>query len=81
MCGDDLVFWSGNDSDTVPMMALGAMGVISVASNIIPADVAKLCELCLDGRLQGRRRRSISAWPTSSTSSSSRPTPSPSRPP
>ena len=41
----DLVFWSGNDSDTVPMMALGAVGVISVASNIIPKDVAKLCEL------------------------------------
>lgn len=49
MCGDELCFWSGNDSDTVPMMALGAYGVISVASNIIPADVAKLCELCLKG--------------------------------
>ena len=49
MCGDDLGFWSGNDSDTVPMMALGAVGVISVASNIIPKDVAKLCELCLAG--------------------------------
>ena len=49
MCGDDLVFWSGNDSDTVAMMALGAKGVISVASNIIPKDVAKLCELCLNG--------------------------------
>lgn len=49
MCGDDLVFWSGNDSDTVPMMSLGAKGVISVASNIIPADVARLCKLCLDG--------------------------------
>lgn len=49
MCGDDLVFWSGNDSDTVPMMSLGAKGVISVASNIIPADVVKLCALCLDG--------------------------------
>ena len=42
ICGDDLVFWSGNDSDTVPMMALGAVGVISVASNIIPKDVACL---------------------------------------
>ena len=49
ICGDDLVFWSGNDSDTVPMMALGAVGVISVASNIIPKDVAKLCELGLAG--------------------------------
>ncbi len=31
------------------MMALGALGVISVASNVVPAAVAKLCELCLDG--------------------------------
>ena len=49
MCGDELNFWSGNDSDTVPMMALGALGVISVASNCIPADVARLCELCFKG--------------------------------
>ena len=48
-CGDDLFIWSGNDDNTVPMMALGAIGVISVASNIVPAAVAKLCELCLDG--------------------------------
>ena len=49
MCGDDLYIWSGNDSDTVPLMALGALGVISVASNIIPAVLAKLCTLGLDG--------------------------------
>ena len=30
-------------------MALGALGVISVASNIVPAVTAKLCSLCLDG--------------------------------
>lgn len=49
LCGDDLYIWSGNDSDTVPLMSLGALGVISVASNILPAVVAKLCTLCLDG--------------------------------
>lgn len=49
LCGDDLIFWSGNDSDTVPMMSLGAQGVVSVASNIIPERVEKLCELCLAG--------------------------------
>ena len=48
-CGDDLHIWSGNDDNTVPMMALGAIGVISVASNIVPAVVSKLCELCLNG--------------------------------
>ena len=48
-CGDGLHIWSGNDDNTVPMMALGALGVISVASNIVPSAVAKLCALCLDG--------------------------------
>ena len=48
-CGDDLYIWSGNDDNTVPMMALGALGVISVASNIVPAVTAKLCALCLEG--------------------------------
>lgn len=48
-CGDDLYIWSGNDDNTLPMMALGALGVISVASNIAPAAVAKLCDLCLAG--------------------------------
>lgn len=48
-CGDELNIWSGNDDNTVPMMALGAKGVISVASNIVPAVVSKLCALCLGG--------------------------------
>lgn len=48
MCGDDLYIWSGNDDNTVPMMSLGALGVISVAGNIVPGTVTKLCQLCLD---------------------------------
>ena len=49
LCGDDLYIWSGNDDNTVAMMSLGALGVISVASNIVPGIVAKLCSLCLEG--------------------------------
>ncbi len=49
LCGDELVLWSGNDDNTVPLMAMGAKGVISVASNIVPGVVAKLCALCLSG--------------------------------
>lgn len=49
LCGDDLYIWSGNDDNTVAMMALGALGVISVASNILPGVIAKLCALCLEG--------------------------------
>lgn len=36
LASSDLTVWSGNDDQTVPMMALGAAGVISVASNIVP---------------------------------------------
>ena len=49
-CGDDLHIWSGNDDCTVALMSLGALGVISVASNVAPGAVAKLCELCLDDK-------------------------------
>lgn len=47
--GGELNVWSGNDDNTVAMMALGAHGVISVASNIVPGVVSKLCALCLAG--------------------------------
>lgn len=49
LCGEGLHFWSGNDADTVAMMSLGAKGVISVASNLVPDVVSRLCALCLDG--------------------------------
>ena len=45
-CGDDLYVWCGNDDQTVGMMALGAKGVISVASNIIPKAISDMCHAC-----------------------------------
>ena len=47
LCGDDFYIWSGNDDQVVPMMALGAKGVISVASNIIPGVMKEMTRLCL----------------------------------
>ena len=49
LCGDELTIWSGNDDQTLPMMALGARGVISVASNVVPEAVAALCSAGLRG--------------------------------
>jgi 4-hydroxy-tetrahydrodipicolinate synthase len=40
---------SGDDSMTLPFMALGAHGVVSVASNIIPRQVAQMVQACLRG--------------------------------
>ena len=48
-CGDDFYVWSGNDDDTVPMMSIGAKGVISVLANIVPEAVAEMTKHCLDG--------------------------------
>lgn len=49
LCGDALNIWSGNDDQTLPMLALGARGVISVASNIVPQVMATLCSAALSG--------------------------------
>lgn len=38
LCKDDLYIYSGNDDQVVPMLALGAKGVISVSANVIPND-------------------------------------------
>jgi 4-hydroxy-tetrahydrodipicolinate synthase len=46
---------SGDDAVTLPLMALGGRGVISVASNEIPAEMARLAALCLEGRFTEAR--------------------------
>ena len=49
LCGEDFYIWSGNDDQVVPMMSLGAKGVISVAANIVPQVMVKMSHLCLEG--------------------------------
>ena len=41
--------WTGNDDQIVPAMALGARGVISVVSNLLPAKTSALTDAALDG--------------------------------
>ena len=52
---EDFAVLSGDDSVTLPLMALGGVGVISVASNEIPAEMSKLCDLALKGDFAGAR--------------------------
>ena len=51
-CGDDFYVWSGNDDQVVPMMSLGAKGVISVVSNLAPELMTRMTHLCLEGKFQ-----------------------------
>ena len=45
----DLTILSGDDALTLPMLAVGAQGVISVASNVIPRAMSEMVNLALDG--------------------------------
>ncbi len=43
----DIIILSGDDSLTVPIMSIGGRGVISVLSNVVPAQIKTLTRLCL----------------------------------
>lgn len=48
-CGNTLAVWSGNDEMTVPAMALGGHGVISVLSNVCPTETSAMTSAALAG--------------------------------
>ena len=45
----DIDVMCGDDSLTIPMMSVRATGVISVAANVIPSEMQRLCDLCAQG--------------------------------
>ena len=49
LCGDKLDVYSGEDALTVPMMAMGAAGTISVLSNVVPKQAVAMSDACLAG--------------------------------
>lgn len=53
LCGDDLDIYSGNDDQTVPILSLGGVGVISVLSNFMPEVMHSMCEKYLSGDVKG----------------------------
>jgi 4-hydroxy-tetrahydrodipicolinate synthase len=53
---EDFLVYSGNDSDTFPILALGGYGVISVASHLVGIQIKDMVEKCLDGRFQEATR-------------------------
>ncbi len=49
LCGDKIDIYSGEDALTVPMMAMGAKGTISVLSNVVPKESVAMTDACLAG--------------------------------
>jgi 4-hydroxy-tetrahydrodipicolinate synthase len=52
---DDFIVLSGDDAITLPLIALGGRGVISVVSNEIPAEMGRLARLAVQGDITGAR--------------------------
>lgn len=63
LISDSFFMMSGCDDLTVPLMAIGASGVISVASNIVPARVSDMTGAFLSGDAQRARKIQISLLP------------------
>ncbi len=49
LCGDNIVIYSGNDDQTIPVMSLGGKGCISVLSNILPKQSVQMCKAFFEG--------------------------------
>lgn len=56
MCGDRLTVLAGDDSLTLPMMAVGGKGVITVTANIMPTEMADLVKAFAEGKVEEARR-------------------------
>ncbi len=55
-CGERMTVLSGDDALTLPMMVLGAKGVITVTANIVPKDMAKMVDAFAAGKLAEARK-------------------------
>ena len=62
-CGDELNVWSGNDDQTLPMLALGAKGLISVTSNLLPAPMAELTHSYFRGEAEQAKELQMAYLP------------------
>ena len=49
LCGDKIDIYSGEDALTVPMMAMGGAGTISVLSNVLPKESVAMTDACIAG--------------------------------
>ncbi|MBV8611014.1 MAG: 4-hydroxy-tetrahydrodipicolinate synthase [Singulisphaera sp.] len=63
MVRTDLTILSGDDSLTLPMLAVGAEGVVSVVANLVPRDVIALLDAFGRGDLAEARRRHAALFP------------------
>jgi 4-hydroxy-tetrahydrodipicolinate synthase len=62
-CGPDFCLLSGDDGLTLPLMAIGGRGVISVIANIVPREVADMTHAALEGDWKRARELHLKLFP------------------
>ena len=62
-CEPDFCVWSGNDELTVPIMALGGQGVISVSSNVCPEEMVSMTHAALNGDFESAGEIQVALQP------------------
>ena len=60
---DDFAMYSGNDESTIPLMSVGALGVITTTGNIIPKDMHRMTQAWLHGNVKEACRMQLSVKP------------------
>ena len=63
LVGDKMDIYSGNDDQIIPVLSLGGKGVISVLSNILPAETSEMCHKFLGGDVVGARKMQLDYIP------------------
>ena len=63
LVGDKLDIYSGNDDQVIPILSMGGSGVISVLSNVMPAQTHEMCERFFKGDLAGAAKLQMDYLP------------------
>jgi len=63
LCGERLTVLAGDDALTLPMMAVGGKGVITVTANLVPTKMAQLVNAFREGRLEAARAMHYELYP------------------
>ncbi len=63
LAGNRLDVLSGDDSLTLPMLMIGALGVVSVVANILPHAVADMCRSFFNGKIKTARKIHLRLFP------------------
>mgnify|MGYP004503238155 FL=1 len=60
---ENFLLFSGDDDQIVPLLSVGASGVISVLSNVAPRETHEICQKWFDGDIKGAREAQFKAYP------------------